>query len=259
MILHDILAYKRQELAESKARTPMAEMIALAERAARPLSMAAALTGSRLKLIAEVKKASPSRGLICPDLNPVGVAMAYADHHAAAISVLTEACYFLGSLNHLQEIRGVLDIARPPLLRKDFIFDPYQVYESLVWGADSLLLIAAIVTPPELEELVSISHSLGMEPLVEVHDEAEIDIALTCRAWIVGINNRDLGTFETDLAVTERLRPMIPPGRVIVSESGIKTAADVRRMRDLGIDAVLVGEALTSAPDIGARIKELFS
>jgi indole-3-glycerol phosphate synthase len=259
MILHDILAHKKIRLAESMARVPLEEMIDLAERMAKPLDMWAALSGEGLKLIAEVKKASPSRGLIRPDFDPVAIARTYADNYAAAISVITEEDYFQGNPDFLVQIRSDLDWPRPPLLRKDFIFDPYQVYESLVYGADSLILIAAILTPPELEELVSIAHHLGMEPLVEAHDEAEMDAALVCGARIIGINSRDLKTFETDLSVIARLCPLVPPGRIVVSESGIRTASDIQEMRRLGVNAVLVGEALVSSPDIGNKIRELLA
>jgi indole-3-glycerol phosphate synthase len=257
MILHDILARKKIEVADSKARIPLEEMIDLAARAAKPLDMAAALSGGTLKLIAEVKKASPSRGVIRRDFDPVAIARTYADNRAAAISVVTEEGYFQGSPGFLGQIRNALDWPRPPLLRKDFIFDPYQVYESLVYGADSLILIAAMLTPPELEELVGVAHYLGMEPLVEAHDEAEMDAALVCGARIIGINSRDLKTFDTDLGVIARLCPLVPRDRIVVSESGIKTALDIREMRRLGVNAVLVGEALVSSPDIGLKIREL--
>jgi indole-3-glycerol phosphate synthase len=170
---------------------------------------------------------------------------------------LTETRYFKGSPDYLNDIRSALKRKTPPLLRKDFLFDPYQVYESRVYGADSILLIAAILTPPELEEMINICHFLHMEPLVEIHDEEELDAALICGARIIGINNRDLNTFHVDLNVTSRLRPRIPADRLVVSESGISTREHIYIMRELRVNAVLIGEALMTAPDIGAKIREM--
>jgi indole-3-glycerol phosphate synthase len=195
--------------------------------------------------------------LISADFDPVGVARAYADGGAASISVLTESRYFQGNLEILDSIAGALGESRPPLLRKDFLFDPYQIYEARACGADALLLIAAVLSFSRLKELINLTHSLRMECLVEVHNEAELDMVMATEAHVIGINNRDLKTFNVDLATTERLRPGIPRDRIVVSESGIKTAADVRRLRDSGVDAVLIGEALMSAPDIPAKMKEL--
>lgn len=257
MILHDIVAEKKIELAQSVARVPLAEMISLAEHISRPKSFESAISGSGIKLIAEIKRASPSRGIICRDLDPVRIASIYAKNNVAAISVLTERHFFQGSLDYISKIREALEGKAPPLLRKDFIFDPYQVYESRVCGADSLLLIAAILTPPEMEELINICRFLHMEPLVEVHDEAELDAALACDARIIGINNRDLNTFKVDINVTVRLRPLIPSGKLVVSESGISTHEHINILRGLEINAVLVGEALMSSSDIDAAIREL--
>ncbi len=257
-MLQEILAHKKAELAECKLRCMLPEIITLAEHEAPPLNLAEALAGGSALLIAEVKKASPSRGVIRADFDPVAIAETYARNKAAAISVLTESRYFLGSLDYLNTIRDALGKKRPPLIRKDFIFDPYQVYESRLYGADSLLLIAALVTPPELEELINLCRFMHMEPLVEVHDEAELDDALVCGARIIGINNRDLCTFQTDLSITGRLRPRIPHDRLVVSESGIHSYQDIWEMRKLAVNAVLVGEALMSAPDIGAKIRELY-
>jgi len=219
------------------------------------LDLATALTVDGIKLIAEVKKASPSRGVIRPDFDPTRIAQIYADNGAAAVSVLTEARYFMGSLDHLADIRKALQ--KLPLLRKDFIVDPYQVYESRAYGADALLLIAAILTPDTLKELLDLSHQLSMGCLVEVHNEVEIEIALNSGAKMLGINNRDLKTFKVDLTTTERLRPRIPLDKIVVSESGIKERSDIDRLRASGINAVLVGEALMSAPNIAARMRDL--
>jgi indole-3-glycerol phosphate synthase len=257
MILHDIVAEKKIELAESKKKVPLEEIIGLAEHMSHPADFAAALAGNHVKLIAEIKKASPSRGIICRNFDPVDIAGTYARNNVAAISVLTEIKYFKGSPDYQNDIRSALERKTPPLLRKDFLFDPYQVYESRICGADSILLIAAILTPPELEEMINICHFLHMEPLVEIHDEEELDAALICGARIIGINNRDLNTFHVDLNVTSRLRPRIPADRLVVSESGISTREHMYIMRELHVNAVLIGEALMTAPDIGAKIREM--
>jgi indole-3-glycerol phosphate synthase len=256
MILDRIVSQNLEALEYKKRRLPMAEMQRLASEQPPAIDLASALRGDGIQLIAEVKKASPSRGIIRPDFDPVEIAKIYAGNGAAAVSVLTEARYFQGSLDHLKNIRKALPDAIP-LLRKDFIVDPYQIYESRTYGADSLLLIVAILEPERLQELLGISHELNMSCLVEVHNEAEVEIALKSQAKIIGINNRDLNTFEVDIAVTKRLRPLIPPDRIVVSESGIKERTDIEKLRQLGIDAVLIGESLMSASDIAARMREL--
>lgn len=257
MILEKIVADNRLELEARKRSLPLTELRKVALEQPPPLDFASALCGDRIQLIAEVKKASPSRGIICPDFNPVEIARTYASNGASAISVLTEARYFQGSLNHLRDISNALGNKRLPLLRKDFIHDPYQVYESRAYGADSLLLIVAILTPEKLEELLELSHELNMDCLVEVHTEAELEIALRSEAKIIGVNNRDLTTFTVDITTTERLRPLIPPGRIVVSESGIKDRSDVEKLKKWGVDAVLIGESLMSTSNIATRIKEL--
>jgi indole-3-glycerol phosphate synthase len=184
------------------------------------------------------------------------LARTYAEGGAAAISVLTEANYFMGSNEHLAAIKEVVGL---PLLRKDFIFDPYQVYESRAYGADALLLVAAILSQEQLKDLVSLSHGLGLGCLVEVHNEGEMERAVHSDAEIIGINNRDLNTFTVDINTTRRLRPLVPKGKIIVSESGIRSRKDVEKLRRWGVDAVLVGEALVTASDIRAKMKELLS
>jgi len=256
MILDQIVSHNLGELEYKKRRLPMPELQKMALKQPPALDLASALRGDGIKLIAEVKKASPSRGIIRPDFDPVEIAKIYAGNGAAAVSVLTEALHFQGSLEHLKNIRRALP-DKLPLLRKDFIVDPYQIYESRAYGADSLLLIVAILKPEKLQELLWISHELNMSCLVEVHNEAEVEIALKSQAKIIGINNRDLNTFNVDIATTERLRPLIPPDRIVVSESGIKERTDIEKLRQLGIDAVLIGESLMSAPDIAARMREL--
>lgn len=257
MILDEIVADNRLELESRKRSLPLEELNRAASEQPPPVEFATALRGDDIQLIAEVKKASPSRGVICPDFHPVEIAKTYASNGASAISVLTEEKYFQGSLNYLKGIRDALGDRQLPLLRKDFIYDSYQVYESRAYGADGLLLIVAILTPEELESRLELSHELGMSCLVEVHNETELEIALSSGAEIIGINNRDLKTFNVDLTVTQRLRPLIPPDRIVVSESGIKNRTDMERLRQWGVNAVLIGESLMSASDIGAKIKEL--
>ncbi len=256
-ILDKIVADNLKELQARKRNIPLAEIKKAALAQPQPLDFAAALRGKGIRLIAEVKKASPSKGVIRADFNPVEIARIYAGNGAAAISVLTEARYFQGSLVYLKDIRGALADKRPPLLRKDFIHDPYQIYESRAYGADALLLIVAILSQEKLGELLELSHKLGTSCLVEVHNEAELDVALRSGARIIGINNRDLNTFEVDLAVTGRLRPLIPKDRIVVSESGIKDRSDIQRLKEWGADAVLIGETFMSVPDIAAKMREI--
>jgi len=255
MFLDRIVAEKLDELEQRQKIVPLPELRAAIKEKPLPLDLAAALAGDSLCLIAEVKRASPSRGVLCPNLDPVKLADTYAQCGAAAISVLTESRYFRGSREDLEAIRHQLP--NIPLLRKDFILEPYQIFESRAWGADAVLLIVAILDDTGLEELLSLSHDLGMQCLVEVHNENELKRALACDAQIIGINNRDLDTMAVDINVTKKLRPLIPPGRIVVSESGIKGRGDVQKLREWGVDAVLVGEALVTADDVAAKIKEL--
>jgi len=256
MILDQIVADNLEELESRKRSFPLKELQTVALEQPSSLDFASALHGNHIKLIAEVKKASPSRGVIRSDFNPVAIAQTYAANGAAAISVLTEARYFQGSLNHLRDIRKALG-NRLPLLRKDFLCDPYQMYESRAYGADSVLLIVAILTPEKLKELLGLSHELGMSCLAEVHNEAELEIAVKGGARTIGINNRDLTTLAVDLTTTERLRPLIPKDRTVVSESGIKDRSDMEKLKKWGVDAVLIGESLMSAPNIATKMKEL--
>lgn len=256
MILDRIVADNKLELEARKCSLPMADLRRMVAEQPPPVDFAAALRGDGIQLIAEVKKASPSKGVIRADFNPVEIARIYADNGASAISVLTESRYFQGSLDYLKSISEVLGKERLPLLRKDFIVEPYQVYEARAYGADSLLLIVAILTLEKLEELLELSHGLGMSCLLEVHNETELEVALKSQAGIIGINNRDLSNFSVDIATTGRLRPLIPPDRLVVSESGIKDRDDMKSLRQWGVDAVLIGESLMSAPDIAARMKE---
>lgn len=258
MVLSRIISNKLQELDQSKKLVPLAELKKIVLDQPPPLDFASAINGDRVRLIAEVKQASPSRGVIRRDFDPANIAEIYARNGAAAISVLTENQYFGGSLSHLKDIRKSL-AQSVPLLRKDFIIDPYQVYESRAYGADSLLLIVQILNKAQLADLLRLSHEMGMDCLVEVHNETELETAINSGARIIGINNRNLRTFQTDLSTTERLRPLIPPDRLVVSESGIKGRSDIEKLQRLKVNAVLVGEALMSAPDIAAKIKEMFN
>jgi len=253
-MLDKIITSKRAEVEQSKQSLPVSALKELIARRKAPLDFAAAIGGHDVKLIAEVKRASPSRGVLCRNFDPVGLASAYARGGAAAISVLTESNYFKGSLDHLAAIREEVGL---PLLRKDFIFDPYQVYESRAYGADALLLIVAILDEEQLLELLSLGNRLGLGCLVEVHREDEVARALDCGARIIGINNRDLDTFEVDIDTTRKLRPLIPREYIVVSESGISRQRDIEKMKEWGVNAVLVGEALVTAGDLPAKMKEL--
>jgi indole-3-glycerol phosphate synthase len=252
-ILDKIVADKKREVARLKRQVPLTSLKARTIQH-KPYGFKAALRGKGLKLIAEIKKASPSRGLLCPDFKPVEMAQIYEKSGAAAISVLTEINYFQGRIEHLAAIREKVNL---PLLRKDFIFDEYQIYESAAYGADALLLIAAILSPKQLAVLVRLSHSLGLACLVEAHDENEVEKALKSGADIIGINNRDLRTFNTDIETTHRLRALVPPGKIIVSESGIHNRNDMKTLEAWDVNAALIGEALVTSKDIASAIKEL--
>ena len=255
-ILDKIVAAKREELAEARRAAPLADVQRMAAEREAPLPLRDALSTGGIQLIAEVKKASPSRGLLSPDFDPVRLAGTYVANGAAAVSCLTDP-RFQGELAHLSAIKESGASERAPVLRKDFIFDPYQVFEARAAGADGILLIIAILEPTLLRELLETAHSLGMQCLVETHDEGELETAVAAGAEIIGINNRDLHTFSTDLAVTRRLAPLAPPGRVVVSESGIFTRDDLGLLEAVGVNAALVGEALVTAPDVGAKVREL--
>ena len=256
MILQEIVNNTRLELENSRRRLPLKELEKMALEQPPPLDLASALRGDDVKLIAEIKKASPSRGIIRHDFDPLKIAKVYAENGAVAISVLTEPKYFQGSIDYIKQIGDTLGDRSIPLLRKDFILDPYQIYQTRAYGADSLLLIVAILEPGELRELLSLSHQLGMRCLVEVHNEDELEVALGSGAGIIGINNRDLNTFEVDIATTERLRPLIPSDRIVVSESGIKNRNDMEKLKEWGVNAALIGDALMSSPDIAAKMRE---
>lgn len=257
MILDEIVKDCRLRLETRKNQIPLAKIKEMALGKAPPVDMVQALSLGKVSIIAEVKKASPSKGLICRDFDPVAIARSYATGGAAAISILTEVDHFQGSLNYLNDIDQALGASRPPLLRKDFLFEPYQIYESRAYGADALLLITAILGPEKLQELLELSHQLKMKCLVEVHNDEEARIAVDSGAGIIGINNRDLRTFNVDLATTERLLPLIPKDKTVVSESGIKDRSDIDRLGRQGVDAVLIGETLMASGNIAAKLREL--
>jgi indole-3-glycerol phosphate synthase len=267
MLLDPIIVHKREELAEWKATVPQARLEEAAARQAPPLDFAAALQCPEpaegrqpgVSLIAELKRASPSRGLLRPELDPGQLAVTYAEGGAAAISVLTDERFFQGGLSDLAAVKAALRQAgrEVPVLRKDFILDAYQVYQARAYGADAVLLIAAILEVEKLAELLALARELGMEALVEVHCEEELDRVLPLGPAIIGVNNRDLQDFSVDLAITLRLRPHIPRSIILVSESGIHCRADVERLAGAGVDAILVGEALVTANDVVGKIREL--
>jgi indole-3-glycerol phosphate synthase len=266
-ILNRIADYKRtQELPRRMRELPMETIQARAAAAPAPRDFIAALRSAPgVALIAEVKQASPSKGVLRPDFDPVQLAATYAANGAAAISVLTDEPFFQGNLAYLPQIRQRLALPleggeQPhlvPLLRKDFIIHPYQVHEARAAGADALLLIAAFLSDADLAQLLSLTHTLGMTALVEVHGEDELVRVLPLTPRLVGVNNRDLRDFSLDLNTCLTLRPLVPPDVCLVAESGIHTRADVARLAAAGVDAVLVGEALVTASDVGAKVREL--
>ena len=255
MFLEKIVAQTKIDLAERKRELPLEELQSLAAAQPAPRDLYAALRkGSDIKLIAEVKRASPSKGLLAPQLDPVEVARTYESHGAAAISVLTEPHFFLGSPAYLTAIKQTV---QAPVLRKDFIFDEYQVYEARAWGADAILLICAILDETQLRHLLSLARSLHMHCLVEVHSATEAQRAVAAGAQIIGVNSRDLVTFKMNPRLIRELRPLIPADRVVVAESGIHTQADARRLARYGAQAMLVGEALVVSQDIPAQMRSL--
>ena len=255
MILDEIIAHKKEELVETKRRVPFSELKAKTAGAGPVRGFERALSeGGAIRLIAEVKKASPSKGVIREDFNPVEIAKIYAGSGAACLSVLTESRYFQGKLEYLGDIRKAVGL---PLLRKDFIIDEYQIFEARAAGADAVLLIAACLERRQIEDFLGCARGVGLDVLVESHTYKELDKALLAGASLVGVNNRDLSTFSVSLQTTLDLLKDIPGDRAVVSESGIRNREDVLMLRTAGVDAILVGESLMREKDIGKKVKEL--
>ena len=256
-ILDQILDTKRAELKRRRVEEPLASLERRIANLPPILNFSGCIWGPDVRLIAEVKKASPSRGILLPNFDPVSLANTYAQSGAASISVLTEVDHFQGNLNHLHQVANAVHGQGIAVLRKDFLFDPYQLYEARAYGADAALLIVAILDRKQLAEMLSEARSLWLQCLTEVHSEMELLVALEAGAEVIGINHRDLRTFKTDTLLTKQLRPLIPRGKVVVAESGIKSREDVERLKEAGANAVLVGEALLTSPDIAAKVREL--
>lgn len=255
MILDKIVACKKLEVARRRGEEPVSVLMQEIARLSLPRSLGEALSvGGGIQVIAEIKKASPSAGMIAGHIDPASVAMDYEIGGAAAISVLTDQEFFAGAISFLPLVKRTVFL---PVLRKDFLIDPYQVYEARAYGADAVLLIAAILGKTELKSLLALTHELGMEALVEVHDETELLRVLEIGPKIIGINNRNLKDFTVSLETTFDLCGKIPAGKVVVSESGIKTRSDIIRLEEAGIQAVLIGEALMRVPDRIKALREL--
>ncbi|NIM03785.1 indole-3-glycerol phosphate synthase TrpC [bacterium] len=254
-ILGKIVSYKKSSVQEKKGKIPLAK---LKERidslpAARDFKGAISLPG-KISLICEIKKASPSSGLICKEFHPKEIARTYEKNGAGAISVLTEDKYFQGDISHLFSVKQIVNI---PILRKDFIIDEYQLYESRAFGADALLLIASLLDAEQISQFLKITRGLGMEALVEVHSDEDLEKVLATPAEVIGINNRNLKDFTVDLNTTKNLRKKIPKEKIVVSESGIKTRDDVLLLKNTGINAILIGQVLLESGDIGKKMGEL--
>lgn len=257
--LTEVRRAKQAEVKARAGRTPLADLKARIRDLSAPRPFTAALTaGPGLSLIAELKKASPSGGVLREDFDPLKIAAIYEEHGASALSVLTDTPFFQGRLETLKDLKsGPTPPTRLPLLQKDFLLDEYQVVEARAFQADAVLLIVAILEPRQLADYLALAADLGMDALVEVHTAKELEQALKVEARLIGINNRDLDTFTTDLETTIRLMKEVPSGHTVVSESGIETRRDVERLLVAGVQAVLIGEAFMRSPDIGEKMKEL--
>ncbi|MDO8784673.1 MAG: indole-3-glycerol phosphate synthase TrpC [Syntrophales bacterium] len=254
MILEEIVEFKKEEVAAIKGIRPLAELKEALRDTPRPRNFREAILSSDCSVIAEVKRRSPSKGTIREGFDPVKIAAVYEESGAAAVSVLTERKFFGGDSSYLLNIKKIVGL---PLLRKDFIIDPYQIYETRVIGGDAILFIAGILKEEQLRDFIHLAESLGLFPLTEVHTREELDKALSAGADIIGINNRDLNNFSTNLKTSLDLAPSIPKEKTVVSESGINTRGDVEILMKVGIHCFLVGEALMRAQDMGAKLEEL--
>lgn len=256
LILDKIYSHKLKEVEEAKKLVSIESLKERCKGSPQTGKFGRAIRrDDGIKFIAEVKKASPSAGIIREDFNHVNIAMKYEAGGASAISVLTDKEFFMGNIRYLSEIKELVNV---PVLRKDFVIDPYQIYEARAAGADSILLIARILTKEQIDTFLALAHELEMECLVEVHDKDELEKVMETEAAIIGINNRNLDTLETNLETTFQLYTLIPEGKIIVSESGIKTRADILKLEEAGIDAILIGETLMRSKDIFLKTKELF-
>jgi indole-3-glycerol phosphate synthase len=256
MILDDIVDVKRHEVAERKKATPLAALEAAIGGMPPTRDFRRALAGGDIAIIAEVKQRSPSRGIIREAFDPVQIAGEYEQYGAAAVSVLTDATFFGGSNEDLSAVKGAVSL---PVLRKEFIIDPWQIHETRAIGADAHLLIAAILGERELREYRELAASLGLASLVEIHDREELEKALSSGAEIIGINNRDLRTFTTDIGTSLALAPLVPTGRIVVGESGIRSRQEIEILMQAGVRAFLIGETLVAAQDIGAALRGLLN
>lgn len=254
MFLQKIIDVKKSEISGQKSLLPLAEMRRRLADLSAPLDFEKALRSRALSIVAEVKRSSPSKGRIREDFDPLAIARTYAENGAAAVSVVTERQFFEGQPSF---VTGIRKTVRIPLLRKDFIIDSWQVFESRLLGADAVLLIARILEPLRLSDFIFLSRELGLSPLVEVHDEADLEKAVSSGATIIGINNRDLSTFSTDLGVSLRLAPLVPPGSLMISESGIRSRRDMEELASAGIRTFLIGETLMRERDIAGKMGEL--
>jgi indole-3-glycerol phosphate synthase len=254
VILDRIVAAKSREIASLKQATPLARLQEAVNDLPRARDFRQAINHRPCAIVAEVKKSSPSKGTIREQFEPVQIASIYQEHGAQAVSVLTDEQFFEGKGDYLTAIKKAISL---PLLRKDFIIDPYQIYETRILGGDALLLIAAILDKGQLQEYIQLAEQLGLASLVEVHTKEELAKALAAGAEIIGINNRDLQTFSTDLKRTLELAPMIPKGTIVVAESGITTRKDIELLMQAGVHCFLIGEALMRADDIGKKLREL--
>ena len=254
-VLKEIVQKKKERILMAKQSLPEEDLKRRMEGLAPARPFSEAINKPRqISLIAEIKKASPSRGVIRENFNLQELARAYEEAGAAALSVLTEEDYFLGNISYINEVKGIVKL---PVLRKDFVLEPYQVYESRFFGADAILLIADLLSAEKISELMELAESLGLGVLVEVHSDKELKKALNLKAPLIGINNRDLHTLEVDFNITQKLFPLIPRDKMVVVESGIKKYQDVLFLKILGVNAVLIGEAFMEAGDIKTKVEEI--